>query len=252
MMTTASVARPGAAPQIGGAYDRLFYSGMAVALALTVFAGFAKTFYLRSLFGSPVTATGATFLTPLTQLHGALFSTWVLLFIVQTTLIANHRVALHRRMGIAGGVVAAAMVIVGTATAIKAAARGAAPPGIDRSAFLAIPLGDMAVFSILVVAALRLRRNKEAHKRLMLLAYISIVVAAVARLPGVLPLGPLGFFGFTFIFLVIALLYDLATRRRVHPAYLWGGGLLVASVPLRLMISGTGVWRKFAEFLING
>jgi len=72
------------------------------------------------------------------------------------------------------------------------------------------------MFSTLVASAFFLRRNREAHKRLMLLAYISIIVAAVARLPGVLPLGPLGFFGLAFIFLLIAVIYDLISRRNVH------------------------------------
>jgi hypothetical protein len=83
----------------------------------------------------------------------------------------------------------------------------------------------------------------------MLLAYISLIVAAVARLPGVLPLGPLAFFGLGYLFVVLAAIYDFVSRRRVHKAYLWGGGLMVASVPLRLMISGTGAWRGFAELL---
>jgi hypothetical protein len=94
-----------------------------------------------------------------------------------------------------------------------------------------------------------MRRDKEAHKRLMLLAYISLIVAAVARLPGVLPLGPLAFFGLGYLFVVLAAIYDFVSRRRVHKAYLWGGGLMVASVPLRLLISGTGAWRGFAELL---
>jgi hypothetical protein len=94
-----------------------------------------------------------------------------------------------------------------------------------------------------------MRRDKEAHKRLMLLAYITIIVAAVARLPGVLPLGPLAFFGLGYLFVVLAAIYDFVSRGRVHKAYLWGGGLMVASVPLRLMISETGAWRAFAELL---
>jgi hypothetical protein len=109
----------------------------------------------------------------------------------------------------------------------------------------------MVVFPIFVAAALWWRRDKEMHKRLMMLAYISIIVAAVARLPGVLPLGPLGFFGLAFVFLLVAILYDLLSRRRVHPAYLWGGALLVASVPARLIVSGTAAWRSVAESLVG-
>jgi hypothetical protein len=233
-----------------GGHDRVFYSGMALLMALTVFIGFAPTYYLRSYFGAPPTITGATSLSPLAQLHAAVFTAWVLLFIVQTGLVAAHRVALHHRLGIVGGSLAAVMVLVGTATAVKAAGRGSAPPGVDPLVFLAIPLSDMVVFLVLVTAALRRRRDREAHKRLMLLAYIGIVVAAVARLPGVLPLGPLGFFGFTLVFLLVGIVYDLVSRKRVHPTYIWGGALLVASVPLRLAISNTGAWRALAKFLV--
>lgn len=162
------------------------------------------------------------------------------MFIVQTSLVAKHRVAMHRRLGMTGVLLAAVMTVVGATTAIKAAARGAVPPGADTLAFLAIPLGDMLMFSIFVASAFFWRRNREAHKRLMLLAYISIIAAAVARVPGVLPFGPLGFYGLAFIFLLIAVIYDLGSRRRVHPVYIWGGTLLLASVPLRLMVSGTG------------
>ncbi|HEV2401323.1 MAG TPA: hypothetical protein VGS27_30590 [Candidatus Sulfotelmatobacter sp.] len=249
-MATLSSSQPKWQHLTPGAYDRIFYSGMAVAMAATVFVGFAPTFYLRFYFHAP-TPSGATSLTWLAQLHGALFSSWVVLFIVQTSLVAKHNVAMHRRLGIAGVLLAAAMTVVGLRTAINAAARGATPPGADPLAFLAIPMGDMLMFSIFVASAFFWRRNREAHKRLMLLAYISIVAAAVARLPGVLPPGPLWFYGLAFIFLLIAVVYDLGSRHRVHNAYVWGGTLLVASVPLRLMLSGTGTWRAIAHFLVG-
>ena len=57
-----------------------------------------------------------------------------------------------------------------------------------------IGLSDIVFFAGFVMAALLLRANGEAHKRLMLLAYVCIVVAAVGRFPGVLPLGPPAFF----------------------------------------------------------
>ena len=248
MVTAAAptIARKASAPET---YDRVFYSGMAIALAITAFVGFAPTYYLRTVLGAPPTVTGATTLSPLAHLHGALFTGWVLLFIVQTALVAIHRTRVHQRLGIAGGLLAAAMVVVGSYTAIASAARGAAPPGADPLAFLLIPLFDMVLFATFVGAALWRRREREAHKRLMLLAYISIITAAVARLPGVLPYGPLVFFGLAFIFLLIAVIYDAVSRRRIHPTYAWGSGLLIVSVPVRLMASGTEMWRGFAEFL---
>lgn len=248
MATTA--ARP-VMRNVAGAHDRLFYSTMAIAMALTALVGFAPTYYLK-IIGSELmaTVTGSPF-TSLVHVHGALFTSWVVLFIVQTALVAKHRVAVHRKLGIAGGVLAGAMVIAGVATALQAAGRGTSLPGADRLAFLTIPLFDMLLFSSFVGTALWQRANKEAHKRLMMLAYISILTAAVARLPGLLPLGPLVSFGLTFIFLVAAIVYDWVSRRRVHPAYIWGGSLLVASVPARLAISGTAAWHSFARFLIG-
>jgi hypothetical protein len=227
----------------------VFYGGMAIAMGFTVFAGFASTYYLRFFVGGPsATFSGGPF-TALVHVHGALFTAWVLLFIVQTALVASRRVAVHRRLGVAGAGLAAAMVGAGTFIAIATAARGAVPPGLDPLAFLAIPIFDMVLFATFVTAALALRRDKEAHKRLMLLAYVSIVAAAVARLPGMLPLGPPAFFGLSFLFVVVAGIYDFFSRRRVHRVYLWGGALIVASVPVRLAISGTGAWRTLAALL---
>jgi hypothetical protein len=224
---------------------------MAIAMALAVFIGFARTYYLSAYFGTHGTLSGGPF-SPIVRVHAMLFTTWVLLFLTQTTLVARDRVAVHRRLGVAVGVLAAVMVVVGTATAIGLARRGGAPPGVDPLAFLAIPLGDMVVFSTLIAAALYLRRKKDAHKRLMLLAFTAILAAAVARIPGVLPLGPLGFFGLTFLpVLALGVIYDLVTRRRVHPAYLWGGALLILSVPARLAISTTHTWHRLAEMLVG-
>lgn len=232
-------------------YDRPFYSGMAIAMALTVFVGFARTYYLSAYFGTTTTFSGRPF-SNLTRLHAALFTTWVLLFIVQTSLVATHRVRLHKRLGIAVASLGALMIVMGTATALKAALDGAAPPGITPRAFLAIPLGDMVVFATLLSSAMWLRANKDAHKRLMLLAYTAILAAAVARIPGVLPLGPLWFFGLTFVpVLALCVTYDFATRRSVHPAYLWGGALLILSVPARLAISTSHTWQSLAERLIQ-
>ena len=250
-MSSAAATPPASRSAASGAgrHDRLFYGGMAAALGLTVFAGFARTYYLRLFAGGPkATLTGGPF-TALVHVHGALFTAWVLLFIVQTALVASRRVAVHRRLGLAGAVLAAAMVVAGTILAIGTAARGAAPPGVDPLAFLAIPIFDMILFASFMTTALALRRDREAHKRLMLLAYISIIVAALARLPGVLPLGPPGFFGLAFLFIVVAGIYDLLSRRRLHRAYVWGGAIFLVSVPLRLVISGTGAWRAFAELL---
>jgi hypothetical protein len=232
-------------------HDRLFYSSVAIALALTVVAGFGPTYYFRIIGASPLNTLSGGPVTVLVHVHATLFTAWVLLFIVQTALIAQHKVAVHRRVGLAGAVLAVLMVVTGAWAAMNQAARGVAPSGFDPHQFLMIPLSDMLLFGGFVTAALLLRANREAHKRLMLLAYVCIVVAAIARLPGVLPLGAPAFFGLSLLFVLAGVIYDRASRGRVHPVYVWGGTMLVLSVPSRLLISGTSAWRQAAQWLVG-
>jgi hypothetical protein len=250
-MTTVAVRgaarHPG--PSRAGAYDRVFYGGMSAALALMVLVGFAPTYYLGVAGSAPLqTITGAA-VDGVVHAHAILFTAWVVLFIVQAALVSTRHVAVHRRLGVAGVVLAAAMIVAGTTTAIAMARRGGSAPGVPPLAFLAIPLGDMLMFAGFITAAVVLRRKKEAHKRLMLLAYASLMAAPAARLPGMLTLGPLAFYSVALVFPVAGAIYDFASRGHVHRAYVWGGSLLLISVPLRLLISSTASWNAFAQML---
>jgi hypothetical protein len=246
-----TVALPATARQVQfGAYDRVFYTGLAIAMALTVLAGFGGTYYFRLLSGAAATLSGGS-ITPNIHLHALAFTSWVLLFLVQTGLVAAKRVKVHRRLGYASIALAATMIVVGVRTAIQSAARGGAPPGVDPLAFMAVPIFDIMLFTGFVWAALLKRRDKETHKRLMLLAYVSIITAAVARLPGMLPLGPPAFFGVSFLFVVAAIIYDRVSRGRIHRVYKIGAPIIALSVPLRLAVSGTAAWQSFARWLVQ-
>jgi hypothetical protein len=226
--------------------EHLFYVGISIVVATTVFTGFARTYFLKSYFGSPP-------LIPLLHLHGIVFTSWIVLLLTQTTLVAANRTDVHRRLGIVGGVIAVMIVVVGTMTTIIRAKQGAAPPGGPPPlVFLAIPLFDMLIFSSLVTAGFYFRRRPDVHKRLMVLATISILAAAIARLPfGILKAGPPAFFGLTDLFIVACVLYDLIARGRPHRATVWGGLIIFLSQPLRLMIAGTSAWMAFATWLTH-
>jgi hypothetical protein len=225
---------------------RRFYVGMAIAITITVFAGFSRSYFLKSWYGTRE-------LSGLLHIHGLIFTTWVLFFLAQTVLVATGRTYLHRRMGIGGAVLAVLVVIVGTVVAINRAKTGVSPiPGVSSLGFLAIPLFDMVVFGALVGTALYFRRQLETHKRLMTLSMISLLAAPIARMNFLpLPPGPPTFFGLADLFIVAMLVFDLSTRGKVHPATIWGGLLIVASQPLRLMISGTAPWLAFAGWLTS-
>lgn len=225
--------------------ERVFYTGMSVAFVITVFAGFSRTYFLRPFFETRA-------LIPLLHLHGFVFTSWLALFLTQTTLVAARRTNIHRRLGIAGAVIAVLMIVIGTTTAIIRAKVVDVPPGSPSPlAFLTIPLGDMLVFAIMVGSAFYFRRRTDVHKRLMLLATISILPAAVARLPFafIQQVGPLAFFGLSDLFIVPLLLYDFVTRGRPHRATVLGGALIVLSHPLRLVIGNTHAWIAFATWL---
>ena len=225
---------------------RRFYVWMAVAITVTVFAGFSRSYFLKPWYGTPE-------LSGLLHVHGLVFTAWVLFFLSQAVLVATGRTYLHRRMGIAGAVLAALVVIVGTAVAITRVKTGVSPiPGVPALGFLAIPLFDMVVFAVLVSAGIYFRHRAEAHKRLMTLSMISLLAAPIARMTFLpLPPGPPTFFGLSDLFIVALVVYDLSTRGKVHPATIWGGLLIVASQPLRLMISGTAPWLAFASWLTS-
>ncbi|HEX2220400.1 MAG TPA: hypothetical protein VHG35_16465 [Gemmatimonadales bacterium] len=227
--------------------EHVFYLGMALAVILVVFAGFARTYYLRPWFTADA-------LRPLLHLHGVVFTAWVVLLLGQVTLVAGGRVGVHRRLGVAGMALASVLVLVGATTAIIRAKEGFAPPGGPPPlVFLIIPFADMVVFAALVGAGFAFRRRGDTHKRLMVLATISLLAAPIARLPfGVMEAGPPAFFGLTDLFLVPMLVFDLVTRGRIHPATGWGALAIVASQPLRLILGGTSAWLAFAGWMARG
>src|SRR2546430_3445795 len=173
------------------AKDRRLYIWFAIFMPIIVLAGFARTYYLKGFFGNPP-LPGL-----LVQVHGLVMTSWVVLFVAQVSLVAKRRTRTHQRLGVLGAVLAGAVVVVGVATAIAAAARGASP-GPPALQFLVIPLGDMLVFAILVGTALYFRRSRlDIHKRLMLLAAMNLLPAAIVRIPlhFIESGGPLVFFG---------------------------------------------------------
>ena len=226
--------------------DRPLYLLAAVVIPLIVLAGFARTYYLKGFFATPALPS------LIVHLHGIIMTAWVVLFIVQVTLVARRQTKLHQRLGILGAGLAALVFVVGILTALYAAARGATP-GPPALSFLIIPLGDMVIFAILIGAALYYRRRLDIHKRLMLLAAINLLVPAIARIPlsFITSGGPLAFFGLADLCLLVFVGFDTVRHRRLHPAFLWGSLLIIVFQPLRILLAGTNAWISFAAALVR-
>ena len=200
--------------------ERVFFAGMALAMIVTVFMGFAPTYY--------VTRSEARPLTPLLHVHGAMATAWMLLFLVQTGLVAAQRLDSHRRLGLAGAAIAMALTIF--TAVVSVVSRGFTP----RLTFSA---GAVLMFGIYVVAGFLKRREPPAHKRLMLLATIALLPPAISRMD--VPFMPHNSFGPNFVglfFLIPAFVYDLSTRGKIHPALLGGGLFMIVMLPLRLWL----------------
>jgi len=209
-------------------------------MVAAVFVGFSRSYYLKGVYGAPP-------LPRLFHVHGALFTLWMLLLVVQTGLVATRRVSVHRQLGAAGGVLALLMTGAAMAMTMDLARRSAAASSEQGLAFTIIPFFTVIVFPVLVGAALFYRRKPDVHKRLMLIATLELVTAGVARIPGAgsLPL----FFVLTDTGLLAMLLYDLGSRRRPHPATIWAGLFLIATQIIRTTAGGSAGWIAFARAL---
>lgn len=239
-----------------------FYVWMAASCALIAFGGFAPTYWLQLI---PGTFIGP----PLLHIHGFLFSAWTVLLLGQVLFVANGRVDVHRAMGLIGISLATAMVVIGLAAAIQTLNTGLAAGYGDRSrAFLIVPVTAIGLFTGFFVAAIANIRRPDVHKRLMLLATISLLQAAMGRVfftlitgggPGLRPgLGepPPLIIGLVpslilELLIVAGLIYDWRTRGRPHPVWLMGGAIMTLVVLLRGPIGSTAPWLACANFLAH-
>ena len=169
-----------ARPRLHLRYDNLFFSGMAAVALLAVLIGFARTYFLAGLFRAPLPNL-------LVHVHGAAFTLWIIIFIIQISLVTARRVDLHRRLGLLAFVLATVMILLGTVTASDRLARNVAKPGIYTvekvPAFYAVPLADMLMFSMFIYLGYRNRFQTAVHKRLMWFATLSLLDAGFDRWP---------------------------------------------------------------------
>jgi hypothetical protein len=225
--------------------DRAFYTAMGLAIAATVIWGFGPSFYFSRWLTAPPTTPEIGLLL---GLHGTAFTMWIALMVIQPMLIAARNLRLHRRLGYFGAGVAAAMTVLGNFAAIAAMHGGFRGLG-DPYVFYAVPFFAINSFAVTVFLAIRWRNFADTHKRLILLANVALLGAAIARIA----LDPIQSGApFTFIFgpdliILAGMIYDWRTRGRVHRVWVRGGAAMVASQIAMMAVMGTAVWHRFAE-----
>jgi uncharacterized membrane protein YozB (DUF420 family) len=104
---------------------------------------------------------------------------WFLLFALQVSLVAKGRSLMHQRIGIVGVVLAVLLSVLALLITIYSAKQVGdyRPP----TPFLGLVLISFIPFPILVGSAIHYRGQPAVHKRLMLLATLSILGAALVR-----------------------------------------------------------------------
>ncbi|MBS0431645.1 MAG: hypothetical protein JSS21_04475 [Proteobacteria bacterium] len=227
------------------AFEHRYYVAAAVGVIVVVLAGFSIDVPLLSNLSS---------LSVLVRVHGLIMLTWIALFFTQALLVARHRVDLHMRLGIFGAALAVAVVVADTATLIVACRLGGnhIPPGANAPQFLALGFFNLATFAVLVSTALALRkRHSDWHKRLMLLAALLLLDAALARFIGVYTTWTVDSSTVRNLFVLTCIAVDTFRNRRLHPAFLIGGALVIANDYAATWIASTSAWQHFAQRLVR-
>jgi len=227
-------------------FDNLFFPGMAVLILVSVFVGFAHSYYLAGVFKAPLPNL-------LVHIHGAVFSCWILLLIAQTSLVAAGRVDMHRRLGLLGFGLACFVVVSGVLVATDSLARhfASGEAGMRVRAFYTVTVTTMVAFATLIYFAFRNRFNPTAHKRLVLIATIAILDAAFQRWHV-----PVAWWGeraaallCTVPLLLLIIGYDYWSRGKVHRATIWASVFVVGLQQLRDPIGYSAPWQAFAMWV---
>ena len=226
-----------------------FFVWMAAYCVVLTFAGFASTYW------APLATARADF-SPTVHIHGALFFSWMLLFVLQSCLVASRRVGVHRSLGLLGISLATAMVILGFIVSLGANLARIEAGQVAR----AYALGFSNSFALLAFAtlfgiAVHKRREPGSHKRLMLFATSMLLNPPVGRLyrqvfaPG--PPSPFAVFLTIDVIIVACLLYDVRTRGRPHRVTVVSGLVLLAFQILRFPIPRMEWWQATYDVILR-
>lgn len=237
-----NTARPGGSPGAAPA-ARGLYVGLTGLLSAMVLLGFWP--YFSGL------ATGQARTYGIVHLHAAVFAGWLALLFAQSLLVFRRRTDLHRQLGRFGIAYGGLLLLLGLAVSVAAPVlnvRDGRSTLDEAAAFLLLPLGDMLLFAGFFAAAISYRRQKELHKRLMVLAAITLVFPAVARFA--FAFGPAAVLAAWLLPLVIAMGHDYRTRGRVERVYLLG--LIVLAVAFsRIWLMDTAAWRGIGRTILS-
>jgi len=193
--------------------SRYFYFCMSLVLATLVVLGFSRTVNVALFHANPPRPL-------LLWMHGAAFSTWIIFFIAQSSLVRVRKVSVHRLLGWFGAGLATVMVFLGFTIAVVMTRFDIAvlhQKGVDS--FLSIPFVDMIIFGSCVAMAIYSRKKPEYHRRLLFIASCHLMDAAVGRFAFIFNNSL--FFAVLDCLIVLGAVRDRVVDGRVHKVYLY-------------------------------
>ena len=238
----ATLAQQPSAPTVG---DERFFLRGAIIMALIIVAGFSFQLAMgRSTFASPIRV----------HAHAVLFMGWVAIYLTQNILIATDRVYLHRKLGWIAACWMVAMVISGFIVTVAMVRNGTVPFFFQPLQFLIFdPLTLLAVAG-LTIAAIRLRRRTEWHRRLHFCGMSLLLGPAFGRLLPLPLLQPWAWeaaFAATMLFPFAGVYADIRRSGQAHPAWRWGiGTMIICFVAIQAITYspiGTSIYSKVTE-----
>lgn len=174
------------------------------------------------------------------HIHGAAMTAWYVLLLLQTTLIAMRRRAVHRRLGVAGAIIAAVIVFLNPVVVVWSVAHQ--PPGAPIELTALIIIGDllvMAIFAILAALAIYWRRHPETHSRMLMLASIAVAGPALGRLSLNVAGTPLPGLITLMVLPLLVVIHDRVLMKRVHPVSAWGTAAIIGSLVFSIAIANS-------------
>jgi hypothetical protein len=226
--------------------DRLFFFVMALVIAGVVVTGFSIQLAMgRSTFASPWWV----------HIHGVTFMGWLGIYLTQNFLVWRGETTIHRQLGRFAAFYVGWMVLVGLSVNTLAAINHRIPFFFEPNTFLVMDWLTVLVFAGLTWAGVRNRGRTDWHRRLMLAGAIQVMTPGIGRLVP-LPFIPPAYQLWTIWacllpFMAAALIYDLRTRGKVHPAYGWGFGAITLSVALMRPIAFTPPMLALTHYLMG-
>ena len=223
--------------------EHRFYFAMAVLTAAVVVVGFAPNFGPKMLHPAHPA--------PLSLwVHTGVFSGWVILVLVQTGLIQASKVSLHRTLGMSTAILGVVLPIVGVWVAIDTGHAKVLQGKAAGESFLLVPFSDMFFFVVLFGLGMWWRKRPELHRRLMLLASVSLTVAAFARFPRYIVPG--GHFNIACdLMILLAVGRDLVVDGRIHRVYLIGLPLLILGQATTELVRQSNWWLSVASSILK-